>query len=81
MLARILWYLDPLSSQQLKKPKKPSKLDPSCKTFWIRAWEGDEMTYMLEQLDSDHIGGRIQELSSGGGGPGHTDKKFDFFLV
>ena len=30
MLVRILWYLDPLSSQQLKKKKKkPSKLDPS----------------------------------------------------
>ena len=34
------------------------------------------MTYMYEQLD--HIGRRIQELSSVGGGPGHTDKK-DFF--
>ena len=33
------------------------------------------MTYMQEQLDSDHIGGRIQELSSGSGGLGHTDKK------
>ena len=33
------------------------------------------MTYMSELLDSDHIGGRIQELSSGGGGLGHTDKK------
>ena len=36
------------------------------------------MTYMYEHLDSDHIGGRIQELSSGGEGPGHTDKKWLF---
>ena len=26
-------------------------------------------------------GGRIQELSSGGGGPGHTDKKIAFFSL
>ena len=34
MLARILWYLDPLSSHQLKKSQS---LIPSGKTFWIRA--------------------------------------------
>ena len=28
------------------------------------------MTYMYEQLDSDHIGGRIKESSPGGGGLG-----------
>ena len=33
MLARILWYLDPLNNQK----KNPSKLDLSGKTFWIRA--------------------------------------------
>ena len=38
------------------------------------------MKYMKVHLDSDHIGGRIQELSSGGGGPGHTDKKMIFLV-
>ena len=38
------------------------------------------MTYMHKQLNPHHIRARIQEVSSGGGGPGHTDKKDDFFL-
>ena len=34
MMARFLWYLDPLIN---KKKKKFTKLDPYEKAFWIRA--------------------------------------------
>ena len=34
MMAHFLWYFDHLSSHQLKKDKN---LDPSDKSFWIRA--------------------------------------------
>ena len=42
MMARFKWYLDPLSpkKKQKKMPKKNfrvAELDPSDKTFWIRA--------------------------------------------
>ena len=33
MLARILWYLDPLSSQQLKKQNKKLKVGPLWQNF------------------------------------------------
>ena len=49
MLVRILWYLDPLSSQQLKKQNKknPSKFDPSGSAHEkIAFFLGDEMKYM-----------------------------------
>ena len=34
-MARFLWYLDHLSPNQLKKPKKDGP--PSDQTFWIRS--------------------------------------------
>ena len=31
--ARLLWYLDPLSTHQLESKKTLSKLDPLCQNF------------------------------------------------
>ena len=85
MLARILWYLDPLSSTTKKNPLSwtpLAKLSGSAheKITFLEATKW-RTCRLYEQLDSDHIGRRIQELSSGGEGPGHTDKKNDFFSL
>ena len=52
MLVRILWYLDPLSSQQLKKKKKkkrPSKLDPSGSAH-------EKIAFFLRRRNEVHVG-------------------------
>ena len=52
MLVRILWYLDPLSSQQLKKKKKKkktSKLDPSGSAH-------EKIAFFLRRRNEVHVG-------------------------
>ena len=45
MLARILWYLDPFTSQQLKKP---SKLDPLAK---LSGSAHEKITFLRQRND------------------------------
>ena len=52
MLVRILWYLDPLSSQQLKRnktKKNPSKFDPSGSAH-------EKKAFFLRRRNKVHVG-------------------------